>query len=229
MKLGAEPGKVAVLAVLLAAAGYVLYTGLIAGDEGPPAARPAAAVQPPAALTRDLDTPPAAEPRPVASPRSRSLEFRPTLRRSRSEEDIDPFAIDPTLRLDLLAKLQAVTIAGGERNPFQFGPPPAPKVTEPKIVPKPFGPAPPSENKSEEASSKPPPTPIPLKFYGYSSQGRAGARRAFFLDGDEILMAPEGELLKRRYKVVRIGVNSCVVEDVEQKHQQTLPLEEPTG
>jgi len=230
MTLGAEPKKVGILALLLVVAGYVIYSNL-AGDEGPPpvAARAPARTSVQAAVTRDLDTPPAVESRPAAAARSRSLEFRPSLRRDRSETGPDPFATDPTLRLDLLAKVQAVKLQGGERNLFQFGPPPPPKPTEPKIVPKSLGPAPPPEGKPPEAAPKPPPTPIPLKFYGYASEARVGPRRAFFLDGDEILVAAEGELLKRRYKVVRIGINSCVVEDVEQKHQQTLPLEEQTG
>jgi hypothetical protein len=229
MKLGAEPKKIAVLAALLAVAGYVIYSNVIASDEGPPAARPVAAVKPQPALMRDLDSPSPAESRPASSPRTRNLEFRPTLRRNRSEGGPDPFSTDPTLRLDLLAQVQDVKLQGGERNLFQFGPPPAPKPVEPKIIPKPIGPAPPPESKPSEAAPKPPPTPIPLKFYGYASEGRAGPRRAFFLDGDEILVAAEGEVLKRRYKIVRIGVNSCVVEDVEQKHQQTLPLEEQVG
>jgi hypothetical protein len=38
-------------------------------------------------------------------------------------------------------------------------------------------------------------------------------------------MAAEGDLVQKRYKIVRIGVNSAVVEDTEHKHQQTLPLE----
>ena len=36
-----------------------------------------------------------------------------------------------------------------------------------------------------------------------------------------------GELVKKRYKVVRIGVNSVVVEDTQFKnHQQTLVLQQ---
>jgi len=41
-------------------------------------------------------------------------------------------------------------------------------------------------------------------------------------------VAGEGEVIQKRYKVVRIGVNSAVVEDIEHKHQQTLALEEPS-
>ena len=42
-------------------------------------------------------------------------------------------------------------------------------------------------------------------------------------------MAAEGQLVKSRYKLVRVGINSVVVEDVQFKHQQTLPLEEEKG
>ncbi len=45
--------------------------------------------------------------------------------------------MDPTLRLDLLAKVQNVNLEGGERNLFQFGAAPLPKTPEPKIIPKP--------------------------------------------------------------------------------------------
>jgi hypothetical protein len=52
---------------------------------------------------------------------------------------------------------------------------------------------------------------------------------AFFLDGDDILIAFEGETLKRRYRVVRIGATSVLMEDVELKHQQPVPLAEEAG
>jgi hypothetical protein len=57
---------------------------------------------------------------------------------------------------------------------------------------------------------------------------RPDVKRAFFLDADEIVIAGEGDLIKKRYKIVRIGVNSAVVEDTTFKGtntQQTLPLE----
>jgi hypothetical protein len=130
------------------------------------------------------------------------------------------------LRLDLLARLQEVTVEGGERSLFEFAPAPLPKKPEPKIIPKDVSKTAnkPGESKKPEAK-KPPPPPIPLKFYGYVTQARRGAKRAFFLDGEDILVASEGDVVKKRYKVVRIGVNSVVVEDLEHKNEQTLPLE----
>lgn len=39
-------------------------------------------------------------------------------------------------------------------------------------------------------------------------------------------MAAEGDTVKDRYKVVRFGVNSVVMEDTANQNQQTLPLVE---
>ena len=76
------------------------------------------------------------------------------------------------------------------------------------------------------SSSPPPPPPIPLKFYGYAGTPRSGSRGGFFLDGEEIVVARENEVYKNRYKIIRVGVNSAVVEDTHNKNQQTLALVE---
>ncbi len=224
MKVGAEPKKIAILALLLLVAAYMFYTNVLTSGEP---ARPA-----PRTAARPAAVPASAEQRAEAReavPRQVLREFRPSLKSDRREQRSDPMTIDPTLRLDLLAKVRSVTMEGGERNLFQFGPAPAPpKPPEPRVIPKPPQ-AGGDENKPPEAPPKPPPPPIPLKFYGYASQSRPGEKRAFFLDGEDIVVATEGELIKKRYKVVRIGINSAVVEDTEHKHQQTLALEEQSG
>lgn len=74
----------------------------------------------------------------------------------------------------------------------------------------------------QQAAAPPSAPPIPLKFYGFVSG--APAKRAFFLDGDDIVVAREGDVIKKRYKVMRIGVNSAVLEDEQFKSEQTLPL-----
>ena len=65
-----------------------------------------------------------------------------------------------------------------------------------------------------------------MKYYGFQGGPRQASKRAFFLEGDEIRIASEGELIGKRYKVVRIGLTSAVVEDTQQSYEQTLPLEE---
>jgi len=233
VKVGAEPRKVGVLAVLLAVAAYLIYTNMFTEEVRPRGAArrmtPAEGSPGPVSAERASSVP-VARPRAV---RAGIQEFRPTVKPKRAEDRPDPMTIDPTLRLDLLARLQDVDLGAGLRSLFEFSQPPAPKAPEPKIIPKPAGDNndPPKEpaKQQAEAPAKPPPPTITLKFYGYVSPVRAGAKRAFFLDGEEIFVASEGELIRKRYKVVRIGVNSVVVEDTEHKHQQTLRLEEQVG
>lgn len=229
MKVGAEPRKVAILAGLLAVAGYLYFSG--ATSEEPPrtAPRPAPAVS--------LPPPDISRPRPAPRPVSRALEgreFRPSLKSTRPEDRPDPMTVDPTLRLDLLARLQTVHAERVKRSLFDFSAPP-PKMPEPKVIPvkevaqtndKAEPPKPPE---AEAKPVKPPPPPIPLKFYGFISSAQSADKRAFFLDGEEIFVAGEGDLIRKRYKVVRIGVSSAVVEDTEHNHRQTLPLVEQRG
>ncbi len=150
-------------------------------------------------------------------------DFRPTLK---LKEGTDLSRIDPAIKTDLLTKVQQVPAIGGTRSVFEFYTPPPPKI-EVKITPQPVGPqqpvtAPPPAPPVKVAP--PPPPPIPLKFYGYANAPRTGPRRAFFLENDEIYVAGENDLIRNRYKVIRIGVNSAVVEDTSNKHQETLPL-----
>ena len=106
---------------------------------------------------------------------------------------------------------------------------PAKARPQPKVTIKP-GPevaaAKPEEKGQPPPPAKPAPPPIPLKFYGYVGGPQSGVRRAFFLDGDDIFVAGENEMIRNRYKIIRIGVNSAVVEDTSNKNQQTLQLVE---
>ena len=63
-----------------------------------------------------------------------------------------------------------------------------------------------------------------MKFYGYANRAAGPARQAFFLDGDDIQIKGENDVIRGRYKIVRIGINSAVVEDLQTHDQQTLPL-----
>ena len=229
--LGAEPKKLAILGVLLVVAGVVYWT-----NSGPNI--PEGANVSPAAAAKVQPVPPvAARPATVSSTSSSAQrpatrggrgpnsadDFRPTLK---LPEGLDISRVDPTLKLELLGKVREVSTDGGSRSLFEFytpPPPPPPKVT---IVPTPK-----IENKQTEAAKgpvppppPPPPPPIPLKFYGYSGALRSNVRRAFFLDGEDIVQAGENETIHNRYKIIRIGVNSAVVEDTIAKNTQTLQL-----
>jgi hypothetical protein len=228
MKLGTnEPKKVAALGALVLVGGYLFYTNVLSGPSVP-AARTNAPVQP-AADAASIPSAEAPVPSRAAALRGRTDEFHPVLHSRRPEERIDPVNIDPTLRLDLLAKLDEVPLPTGGRNPFKMGAPPPPKA-EPLKGPEPKVPLKPVEAaKPAPPPGPPPPPPITLKYYGFTSPSGAASKTAFFLDGEDILIAKEGDMLKKRYRVVRIGINSVVMEDTDSKREQTLPLAEEAG
>ena len=226
MKVGTERKKVVFLGVLAVVAAYLLYTNLFSTPSS--AARTRVSLQPvPEAMPVPGVTTPAARSTPgTAKSRRTTSEFRPSFK----TKDLDVNTIDPKLRLDLLAKVQAVEMGAAQRNLFQFGAATAPPsaVRDPgKIVPlTPVQIAQRQAQLNPGPPQPPPPPPITLKYYGYAAQRADGRKRAFFLDGDDIFVAAEGEMIKRRYKVVRIGVSSVEVEDTQFNHTQPLPLAE---
>ncbi len=236
MKMGAEPKKVVWLVGLVAVAGIVYWMG----SADSPAPSPSASTARPAAT----------DPAAVAIPAPAGTEKGPKGRRTatggasigdfnlKRVDVVDPTKTDPTLRLDLLAKVQGISPEGGVRNIFirEAAPPEPPKPVDVSKVPKvdklhPNGPTP-----TPVAAVKPPPPPPPpgpppappinLKYYGYSTKRTDGEKKAFFLDGEEIIVAAEGEIIKKQYKVVKIGVNSVQMEDTGSKSTQTLPLQQ---
>jgi hypothetical protein len=230
MKFGIdEPKKLIILAALVVVGGYLKFSDMLSSPSSRPSALDTTAQIRNAPVAPD-GSQPARAARPSRS-RLQSDDFHPVLHSKRPEDRIDPAKVDPTLRLDLLAKVQEATPSGPGRNIFQFGQAPVkPLGPEPNVVlskgpPKPAPPAGPPPPPG------PPPEPkINLRYYGFSSVPGTSAKTAFFLDGEDILVAKEGDTLKRRYRVVRIGTTSVVMEDTQSKHQQTLPLvEEAAG
>jgi len=228
--------KVGFLAVLMLVALYGVYSSLTPdtpGSSAPSGARsrkPASPVDPDSLPgTGSTASQPAAPDirRAASGAKPRTEEFRPVLHPKRKEDQINPLDVDPTLRMDLLAKVQEVKLEGGQRNLFQFGPVETLKGPEPKIVlagSHLMGPMP-LEVKAPDPvvkAEEPPPPKITYKYYGLSSTHIDGKKTAFFLDGDDIILATEGMVVKKRYRVVRIGATSVVMEDVDSKKQQTL-------
>jgi hypothetical protein len=227
MTLGTNNRKqLAILGALVLVMAYLVYTNLIATPDAP--SRPSQRANAPAvAPIVPGVTPgqPAAAKR--AASRTTSGEFHPVYVSKNPARRRDPKTIDPTLRTDLFAKVQAVELSGGARNLFAFAPPPPPKAEAPKpageeptvyIAQGPRQPPPPPV--------EPPPPPITLKFYGFSTPRENGKKTAYLLDGEDIYIAAEGDTLKRRYKIVRINPTSILIEDLDAKRQQAVPLTE---
>lgn len=260
MNLGAEPKKIVLLGILLVVAVYFVFfnpfaesvprTSQTSAGAVTPRPSPSVPVGMPAANPSSVPgykAPPAVSPvstRKTSGARTERVlqEFRPSLKPKKDEAKLDPTTADPTLRLDILAKLQNVKVEGTHRSLFDFGvapPDPQKLIAGGKgPVPSPFagrpwgiGPEPPPKKVEPAAPAPPPPPPPPpFKFFGYvNAANQVVPKRAFFLEGDEIHVVGEGDLVKSRYRIVRIGVNSVVLEDTDNHHQSTLPLEEAPG
>ena len=146
--------------VLLVVGGVILYFNVFAGDSAPNDRRPVAADPRRRSCTAPLAAPRRAAAASDAGLRTTASSRRFKLRagrRARRGRQPDPATIDPTLRLDLLAKVQNVELPASMRNIFQYGaapPPPAreagrlpknmPKIADqsPSAPPKPPGPPP---------------------------------------------------------------------------------------
>jgi hypothetical protein len=215
-QLGAEPKKLAFLGVVL----LVLIVVFLM-NRTPDVPQQAASVTPATARTpvplealasrsrnaANLTPIPAQGGAPTRRGEAAIQDFKPTLK---LPDGLDVSRIDPALKLDLLARLQDLPLEGGERSVFEFGAAPKPKIPTPvvaKVVPI----APPIATPAVPVTPpKPVIPPIPLKFYGYVSESGGvvpgAAKRAFFLDGEDIVVAGENDIIRNR--------------------QQTLPLVE---
>ena len=127
--------------------------------------------------------------------------------------DMAPPSLDPTLRYDWLKISEDTKYEGTGRNIFQtqveIPKPIASAVTQ---VVQPSGPPP-----------LPPPPPINLKFYGFASKP-GEPKKIFLSEGEDIFVASEGDIIDRRYKIVRISPTSVEVEDVLNNNRQSIPL-----
>lgn len=131
--------------------------------------------------------------------------------------------LDPTLHLQQLASAEQVTYEGSGRNIF---------ISQPDaVIPIPQGNGTTDKGKPGDKKDPPwpipqptPPPPIPLKFFGFASQ--PGESRKVFLSKDtDVFIAGEGEIVDRRYKVVRISATSVEIQDlVVSGPPQSIPL-----
>jgi hypothetical protein len=245
-QVGAEPKKIIFLGVILAGGGvYYLMNRTPSPDVPTTVAAnvspdPVALKSVPDLASRNSVPTPEAPPMPSRKVTKGGITsgssdtFRPSLK---PKDGVDVTRTDPTLRLELLAKVREVAVEGGARSLFDYSPAPAPPLPQvdpikailPGPVPPPAPTVPVAPPKPVDPP-KPPPPPIPLKFYGFAGKPTEGPRRGFFINGDpatgDIFVAAEGETVKDHYKVIRFGVNSVVMEDTANQNQQTLPLVE---
>lgn len=128
--------------------------------------------------------------------------------------------LDPTLKLNLLAASEQTQYEGSGRNIF---------VSAPDVIPVPIAPGHTDTAKGPAqpqyvTPTPPPPVAIPLKFYGFASQ--PGEPKKIFLKlNEDVFVAGEGEIVDRRYKVIRITNTSVEIQDVVNSGPpQNIPL-----
>jgi hypothetical protein len=123
-------------------------------------------------------------------------------------------SLDPTLRYDLLRASEDTKYGGAGRDIFRVHvdiPPPVAPVSTGRAM----GPQP--------APPPPPPPPINLKYYGFASKP-GEPKRIFLSQGEDVFIAGEGDIVDRRYKVVRISPNAVEILDVLSNNRQSIPL-----
>jgi hypothetical protein len=152
---------------------------------------------------------------------------RPGMNPSPSER-----SLDPTLRLDYL-RSEKVEYKGSRCNIFSGD---CEKPIEPKpVVPKPNPNEPQCPNNADPRcppvcpgpDPRCPPPPIPLQFFGFAS--KPGEPKRVFLrttDTNDVFVAGEGEVVNRRYRVLRIMGSGVEVEDVLNSNKQVLPFQQ---
>jgi len=128
-----------------------------------------------------------------------------------------PQSLDPTLHLQQLAATEQIKYEGSGRNIFVSQ---AAEV----IIPHPIAPGGVKGPDKFQIPVVAAPAQIPLKFFGFAS--KPGETKKIFLSkGDDVWIVGEGEIVDRRYKVIRIASASVEIQDVVGSGPpQTIPL-----
>jgi hypothetical protein len=136
--------------------------------------------------------------------------------RSSGKKPASSRSLDPTLRYDLLKASEETQYEGRGRNIFKAF------VEIPHIVTRVATDHPPAG--PQLPPPPPPPPPINLKFYGFAISKPGEGKHIFLIDGEDVFIAKEGDIVDRRYKVVHITPNSVEILDVLSNNRQSIPL-----
>jgi len=204
VKVGAENRTKLVIAAVLGAIALVFavtrFSSFFGG--GAPDGTTSAATRMPSASELSSQPPPT----PKSNSRTRSAVKKPS----------GPSSLDPTLHLDLLKASEETKYEGTGRNIFRV-------FVE---IPQPKAPVHTDTQQAQNQGPPPPPPPPPsnLKFYGFATSRPDGAKRIFLIKNEDVFIAAEGDIVDRRYKVVRISPNGVEILDVLSNNRENIPL-----
>lgn len=202
MKIGAENRN----KVILAAGLGVLAVALVATQFGGWFSGSSSSADAPRPVSTDLGKD------PLPARRTNGGRVRAT----NGAKKAAPQSLDPTLRFDLLKASEDTKYEGTGRNIFKVFVEPPPKVLVPVTTDKQAAAAP-------QPQLPPPPPPSNLHFYGFATP-QGGTKRIFLTKNEDVFIAKEGDIVDRRYKVVRISPNSVEILDVLSNNRENLPL-----
>jgi len=139
--------------------------------------------------------------------------------------DYQPLPVEnPRLHHEGLNRARKTEYKSAGRNIFSAValPPPPPKNDKKIVV-----------TAREFVGPKPPPPPAPLppvqlpaKFFGYGTAPNGVGRRAFLLDGEDVYIVAEGEVVLNRFRILKVGNASLEFEELSSGRRGTAPLEE---
>ena len=224
MKAGSDNRKKTITATALGAVALICiiyaYNQLFGGPSSPPpSAAPASTASESPAVT------PAA-----SSGTTRSASVKPAMPGGNApgvaatKMATTSSSLDPTLNEAAMLRTESLEYSGTGRNIFSaiYVPPP-PSIPTPKFNPRPVpvGPPPPPP-----LPPTCPPTcpPINLKFFGTAKRVN-GQMQAFLLQGEDVYLASQGDIVARKYKIVSIAATNIQVTDLQNSNTQTLTLQ----
>jgi hypothetical protein len=197
IRLGTEDKKKRLIAMVLVPLALTAIAYIVWNLAGGPSASP-----PPPVPAARLNVPARTAPNGASSHAAQHLQ--------------SASALDPTLHPERMALAENTKYTGTSRNIFSKDSmsPAAISAIEKPIA----------SVRTAAPSGPPPPPPINLKFYGFATE-QNGQKMVFLLDGEDVFIAKQGDIVDGRYKVIRIEDGAVVVDDLAYNNQQTLPLQ----
>lgn len=119
--------------------------------------------------------------------------------------------VDPTLRLGTLRETEAAFYLGNGRDIFRI-------VEERREI----DPGPKDEAKVPDPPKVVVVAPIPLSFFGFSR--KSGVSTVFLSKGEDVFLAKEGDIVDRRYRIVRVTPDTVEIEDLLSERRERLIL-----
>ena len=151
--------------------------------------------------------------------------------RSKGRKGISLVGVDPRIHLEKLAGFSpGVPLNARNMFAFESAPPPAEgksragKGHRPGEPPEEAKGGTPPPSAMPVGPPPPPPVVINLKFYGVKVDLESKKRQGFFVDGDVMYLAGEGDLVGNRYRILKVAEAFAEIEEVSSKVHRQLPM-----